>query len=192
MGDYIRVPVTYDQNLQLIPIVKLVKELSVKTTFLAGSSALRIFLGKPLEFSNDVDLWVNSAMSLTHWFRRIRDKRHCFTSQYAVNIPTKELPIQVIPIKTKDIEKLLDTFDLTSSAIGIVLTDDNYEFVVHKDIYVETLNIVGNFVGMGRRMGIIEIDDRGRITIPKDERERLGLTPGKKVLIREIRGHFCS
>ncbi len=41
---------------------------------------------------------------------------------------------------------------------------------------------------MGRKMGIIEIDDRGRITIPKEERERLGLTPGKKVLIREKDG----
>ncbi|WP_455464139.1 AbrB/MazE/SpoVT family DNA-binding domain-containing protein [Candidatus Hodarchaeum mangrovi] len=37
-------------------------------------------------------------------------------------------------------------------------------------------------------MGIIEIDSRGRITIPKEERERLGLTPGKKVLIREKDG----
>lgn len=41
---------------------------------------------------------------------------------------------------------------------------------------------------MGSKMGIIEIDDRGRITIPKEERERLGLTPGKKVLIREKDG----
>lgn len=41
---------------------------------------------------------------------------------------------------------------------------------------------------MGRKMGIIEIDDRGRITIPKEERERLGLTPGKKVLLREKDG----
>ncbi len=37
-------------------------------------------------------------------------------------------------------------------------------------------------------MGIIEIDDRGRITIPKEERERLGLTPGRKILIREKDG----
>ena len=41
---------------------------------------------------------------------------------------------------------------------------------------------------MGIFMGIIEIDNRGRITIPKEERERLGLTPGKKVLIREKNG----
>ena len=41
---------------------------------------------------------------------------------------------------------------------------------------------------MGRKMGIIEIDDRGRITIPKEERERLGLIPGRKVLIREKDG----
>jgi AbrB family looped-hinge helix DNA binding protein len=41
---------------------------------------------------------------------------------------------------------------------------------------------------MGIKMGIIEIDKRGRITIPKEERERLGLTPGKKVLIREKDG----
>lgn len=37
-------------------------------------------------------------------------------------------------------------------------------------------------------MGIIEIDNRGRLTIPKEERERLGLTPGIKVLIREKDG----
>ena len=41
---------------------------------------------------------------------------------------------------------------------------------------------------MGRKMGIIEIDERGRITIPKEERERLGLTPGRKILIREKDG----
>jgi AbrB family looped-hinge helix DNA binding protein len=43
-------------------------------------------------------------------------------------------------------------------------------------------------VGLGKTMGTVEIDNRGRITIPKEERERLGLTPGKKVLIREKDG----
>ncbi len=43
-------------------------------------------------------------------------------------------------------------------------------------------------MGMGITMGQVEIDNRGRITIPKEERERLGLTPGKKVLIREKDG----
>ena len=43
-------------------------------------------------------------------------------------------------------------------------------------------------MGLGIAMGIVEIDNRGRITIPKEERERLGLTPGKKVLIREKDG----
>ena len=34
-----------------------------------------------------------------------------------------------------------------------------------------------------------EVDDRGRITIPKEERERLGIKPGSKVqLRREERG----
>ena len=37
-------------------------------------------------------------------------------------------------------------------------------------------------------MGTAEIDKRGRITIPKEDRERLGLTPGKRVLIREKDG----
>ncbi|MHA1996035.1 MAG: AbrB/MazE/SpoVT family DNA-binding domain-containing protein [Candidatus Hodarchaeales archaeon] len=43
-------------------------------------------------------------------------------------------------------------------------------------------------MGLGKTMGTVEIDNRGRITIPKEERERLGLTPGKKVLIREKDG----
>ncbi len=47
---------------------------------------------------------------------------------------------------------------------------------------------MGIHVGMGYMMGIVEIDDRGRITIPKEERERLGLTPGMRVLIREKDG----
>lgn len=34
---------------------------------------------------------------------------------------------------------------------------------------------MGNVGGMGDLLGIVEIDDRGRITIPKEERERLGL-----------------
>ncbi|UCG90580.1 MAG: AbrB/MazE/SpoVT family DNA-binding domain-containing protein [Candidatus Heimdallarchaeota archaeon] len=41
---------------------------------------------------------------------------------------------------------------------------------------------------MGITVGTLEIDNRGRITIPKEERERLGLTPGKIVLIREKDG----
>ena len=37
-------------------------------------------------------------------------------------------------------------------------------------------------------MGIIEIDDRGRITIPKEKREKMGFRPGQKVIIREKNG----
>ena len=37
---------------------------------------------------------------------------------------------------------------------------------------------------MGIIMGILEIDERGRITIPKEEREKLGLKPGEKIVIR--------
>ncbi|MFQ5981476.1 MAG: AbrB/MazE/SpoVT family DNA-binding domain-containing protein [Candidatus Heimdallarchaeota archaeon] len=43
---------------------------------------------------------------------------------------------------------------------------------------------------MGVEMGIVEIDDRGRITIPKGERDRLGLKPGEKVAIREKNGEL--
>jgi AbrB family looped-hinge helix DNA binding protein len=44
---------------------------------------------------------------------------------------------------------------------------------------------MGCIGGMGIQMGTVEIDDRGRITIPKQERDRLGLKPGEKVVIRE-------
>lgn len=36
-------------------------------------------------------------------------------------------------------------------------------------------------MGKGDSMGISEIDKRGRITIPKEERELLGLKPGQKI-----------
>lgn len=32
-------------------------------------------------------------------------------------------------------------------------------------------------------MGITEVDSRGRITIPKEDRERLGIKPGQKIYI---------
>ncbi len=39
-------------------------------------------------------------------------------------------------------------------------------------------------------MGTVEIDERGRITIPKEERERLGLKPGEKLMIIEKDGEL--
>ncbi|MFW9917258.1 MAG: AbrB/MazE/SpoVT family DNA-binding domain-containing protein [Candidatus Thorarchaeota archaeon] len=49
---------------------------------------------------------------------------------------------------------------------------------------------MGIFEGVGVEMGIVEIDDRGRITIPKAERDRLGLKPGERVAIREKNGEL--
>ena len=40
-------------------------------------------------------------------------------------------------------------------------------------------------MGVGDKMGKIEIDDRGRITIPKEMREELGLKPGDGVRIKK-------
>lgn len=39
-------------------------------------------------------------------------------------------------------------------------------------------------MGMGLKMGIIEIDDRGRITLPKEIREKLHLRSGEKLTIK--------
>jgi AbrB family looped-hinge helix DNA binding protein len=38
-------------------------------------------------------------------------------------------------------------------------------------------------VGVGNQMGIDEIDERGRITIPKELREKTGLKPNARVRI---------
>ena len=37
-------------------------------------------------------------------------------------------------------------------------------------------------------MSIVRVDSKGRVTIPKDVRERSGITPGSRVLI-EVRNH---
>jgi len=43
---------------------------------------------------------------------------------------------------------------------------------------------MGNILGMGIIMGKIELDDRGRITIPANIREKLGLKSGDKISVR--------
>ncbi len=42
---------------------------------------------------------------------------------------------------------------------------------------------MGNKVGMDESMGRTEIDGRGRITIPKEIREKVGLRPGDRVRV---------
>ena len=42
---------------------------------------------------------------------------------------------------------------------------------------------MGDIVGMGIRMGKVELDDRGRLTIPAGIREKLNLKPGDKLSI---------
>ena len=43
--------------------------------------------------------------------------------------------------------------------------------------------IVGIYMGVGNIMGTSELDERGRVTIPKDIREKVGLKSGDKLLI---------
>jgi AbrB family looped-hinge helix DNA binding protein len=43
---------------------------------------------------------------------------------------------------------------------------------------------MGNLIGMGITMGKIELDDRGRITIPAHIREKLALKSGDKLSLR--------
>ena len=42
---------------------------------------------------------------------------------------------------------------------------------------------MGNIIGMGIKMGKVELDDRGRLTIPAALREKLNLKPGDKLSI---------
>ena len=42
---------------------------------------------------------------------------------------------------------------------------------------------MGIFVGVGNIMGTSELDDRGRVTIPKDIRDKVGLKSGDKLLV---------
>ena len=43
---------------------------------------------------------------------------------------------------------------------------------------------------MGKTMGKIEIDDRGRITIPREDREAAGLQAGDRVCVRASKGRL--
>jgi len=47
---------------------------------------------------------------------------------------------------------------------------------------------MGNIVGVGLTMGRIEIDERGRITIPKDVREKAGFHSGDRLHIKVSKG----
>lgn len=44
-------------------------------------------------------------------------------------------------------------------------------------------NIMGDIMGVGDQVGKNEIDERGRITIPKEIREKIGLKTGDRVRI---------
>lgn len=39
-------------------------------------------------------------------------------------------------------------------------------------------------------MGTIEVDDRGRVTIPKEIRDRLGIRPGDEVTVEVVDGEI--
>ena len=47
---------------------------------------------------------------------------------------------------------------------------------------------MGTLVGMGMKMGITRIDERGRVTLPQDLRQELALTPGDPVLVERTEG----
>ena len=143
MGDYIKMPCTAEQYEQIEPLIKLTKGWSEHTTILAGSSALRIFLGKPQEFSNDIDLWVCSKLNVNSWVRELSKTVECYPSRFAVNVIRDELPIQFIPVDIYDVEGLLDTFDLTGGAIGVNLTEEELHFTLHKDLYAYYLGVLG-------------------------------------------------
>ncbi|MHA1673666.1 MAG: AbrB/MazE/SpoVT family DNA-binding domain-containing protein [Promethearchaeota archaeon] len=51
---------------------------------------------------------------------------------------------------------------------------------------------MGNIVGMGIIMGKIELDDRGRLTIPASIREKLNLKPGDKLSIEIDNGNVLK
>lgn len=48
--------------------------------------------------------------------------------------------------------------------------------------------MVGNIVGMGIIMGNTEIDERGRVTIPKGAREKAGLKSGDRLRVKASKG----
>lgn len=44
--------------------------------------------------------------------------------------------------------------------------------------------MMGNYMGMGDYMGKVEIDERGRLTLPSKIREKLLIQPGDKLTIK--------
>ena len=47
---------------------------------------------------------------------------------------------------------------------------------------------MGSYVGMGKLMGKTEMDERGRVTIPKEEREKAGLRSGDQLQVKATKG----
>ena len=150
MGDYIKVPVPFEQLEDINFIIDMADRLDLGITYFAGSAALGIFLNKPSRFSNDIDFWVQNKKDLDVLRRELSDRGfYGYRSKHAVNLQGApfdiNIPLQIIPVKPTSIEGLLDTFDLTASAIGIDLSSDSLEYVVHKDIYAQYLGIAGPY-----------------------------------------------
>jgi AbrB family looped-hinge helix DNA binding protein len=60
------------------------------------------------------------------------------------------------------------------------------DFKFHKRSYFYSWGDIismGKIMGMGKRMGKVEVDDRGRVTIPAAIRKKLNLKPGDKLSI---------
>jgi len=49
---------------------------------------------------------------------------------------------------------------------------------------------MGAEVGMGLLMGKTEIDERGRVTIPKDARQKAGLRSGDRLRVQATKGRL--
>lgn len=140
MSKYISIPLTEEQLDLLYEYREFIRKFSSKFWF-AGSFPLHLFLGHKVKVHNDVDIFVNSDLSPPSLFREYIEKDKTFRykklSSFAVTVadPKGLFDIQLIPVSCPSLEELLDSFDLTSSAIGISFEDDGIFFKVHIDLF---------------------------------------------------------
>ena len=165
MSKYISIPLTEEQLDLLYEYREFIRKFSSKF-WLAGSFPLHLFLGDKVKVHNDVDIFVNSDLSPPELFHTYLTKDNTFRykklSSFAVTVSdTKGLfDIQLIPVSCDNLEDLLDTFDLTSSAIGISIEDDGIFFKVHVDLFRFLCGLNSQFAMRESRHGNVALIQR--------------------------------
>jgi len=145
MDKYISIPLSEEQKEFLAPYLEKLQQYIGHVSnnyWIAGSFALYTLLGDMVEKPNDLDVFIHTQLntpSLRDVVRRNLGKYSgvISTSKFAVTLrlPTNSEPIQLIPVSVDNLDAVLDAFDLTLAAVGIVLNEEDLFFKINIDVF---------------------------------------------------------